>query len=145
MIDETGLQAALDWYIPSVERQTGVEISYEKPGRHISVRGAAATHIYRIVQEALNNVVRHSGAKRAWVGIHLVDSDLRVDIEDHGAGLQGRSSGTGIGLVAMRERAELLGGRIEFLRPADGGTIVRLTVPREKLESDEAKNIGPIS
>lgn len=133
MIDETGLEAALDWYIPSVERQTGLEISYEKPSRHISLRGAAATHIYRVVQEALNNVVRHSGAKKAWVGIHLCDNDMQVDIEDHGAGLPGRSTGTGIGLVAMRERAELLGGRVEFLRPADGGTLVRLTVPLEKL------------
>jgi signal transduction histidine kinase len=145
MIDETGLEAALDWYIPSVEKQTGLEISYEKPHRPISVRSAAATHIYRIVQEALNNVVRHSGTKKAWVGIHLGDNDLRVDIEDHGAGLPERSLGTGIGLVAMRERAELLGGRVEFLRPDEGGTLVRLIVPLEKSESDEAKNIGSIS
>jgi signal transduction histidine kinase len=145
MIDEAGLEAALDWYIPSVEKQTGLELSYKKPDRHISVRGAAATHIYRVVQEALNNVVRHSGAKKAWVGIHFSDNDLRVDIEDHGAGLPRRSTGTGIGMTAMRERAELLGGKVEFLRPADGGTLVRLVVPLENLESDEAKNNGSIS
>jgi signal transduction histidine kinase len=144
MIDEAGLESALDWYIPSVERQTGLEILYEKPGRHISVHGAAATHIYRVVQEALNNVVRHSGAKKARVGMKISDNDLRIDIEDHGAGLPGRSTGTGIGLVAMRERAELLGGRVEFLRPAEGGTLVRLIVPLEKSESDEEKDIGSI-
>jgi signal transduction histidine kinase len=145
MIDEAGLQAALDWYIPSVERQTGLEILYEKPPRDISVPGTAATHIYRVVQEALNNVVRHSGAKKAWVGMHLGDDDLRIDIEDHGAGLPNHSTGTGIGMVAMRERAELLGGRVEFLRPAEGGTLVRLIVPLEKSDSDEAKNIDSIS
>ena len=60
MIDESGLEATLDWYIPSVERQTGIEISYEKSGVPISVEGAAATHIYRVVQEALTNIVKHA-------------------------------------------------------------------------------------
>lgn len=145
MIDEAGLEAALDWYIPSVERQTGLEIVYEKTGRPTSIRGAAATHIYRVVQEALNNVVRHSGAKKAWVAIHVSDNDLRVEVVDHGAGLTGRTKGTGIGLVAIRERAELLGGTVEFLGPSGGGTLVRLTVPLAKAESDEAENISSIS
>jgi signal transduction histidine kinase len=144
MIDEAGLEAALDWYIPSLERQTGLEIIYQKPGRPISVSGATATHIYRVVQEGLNNIVRHSGAKKAWVVIQLNDHDLQVDIEDHGAGLPTRSTGHGIGLVAMRERAELLGGRVEFSEPTEGGTRVRLSVPLARLESDEAKNIGSI-
>ena len=145
MIDESGLEATLDWYIPSVERQTGIEISYEKSGVPISVEGAAATHIYRVVQEALNNVVRHSTAPKAWVRMQQNGDVLQIDVEDHGAGLPSHSARTGIGLVAMRERAGLLDGRLEFLKPAEGGTLVRLTVPVKALESDEAKNISSIS
>ena len=145
MIDESGLEATLDWYIPSVERQTGIEISYEKSGAPISVEGAAATHIYRVVQEALNNVVRHSTAPKAWVRMQQNGDVLQIDVEDHGAGLPSHSARTGIGLVAMRERAGLLDGRLEFLKPAEGGTLVRLTVPVKALESDEAKNISSIS
>jgi signal transduction histidine kinase len=54
-------------------------------------------------------------------------------VEDHGSGFVAQSAKQGIGLVAMRERAELLGGAIEFAQPAPSGTLIRLTVPREKM------------
>jgi signal transduction histidine kinase len=60
---------------------------------------------------------------------------LQLEVEDHGAGFVAPAGNNGIGLVAMRERAELLGGTIEFMQPAEGGTLVRLTVPRSRLES----------
>jgi signal transduction histidine kinase len=60
---------------------------------------------------------------------------LELEVEDHGAGLGVQTGKPGIGLVAMRERAELLGGSLELLRPAAGGTLVRLRVPREKGDS----------
>jgi signal transduction histidine kinase len=135
MLDEAGLETTLDWYIPTVERQTGITISYEKLGAPFPVDGGAGVHIYRVVQEALNNVARHSGAREAWVRLHFLPEVLELEIEDHGAGFSGRPSGRGIGLVAMRERSELMGGRIAFSRPAKGGTLVHLTVPREKAES----------
>jgi signal transduction histidine kinase len=57
-----------------------------------------------------------------------------LEVEDHGTGFVEQSTRSGIGLVAMRERAELLSGSIEFLKPAEGGTLVRLKVPMEKAE-----------
>jgi nitrate/nitrite-specific signal transduction histidine kinase len=60
---------------------------------------------------------------------------LELEVEDHGVGFSGRPARQGIGLVAMRERSELMGGRIVFSIPAAGGTLVHLTVPREKVES----------
>jgi signal transduction histidine kinase len=60
---------------------------------------------------------------------------LEVEVEDHGRGFEAETARQGIGLVAIRERAELLGGQVEFARPAQGGTLVRLRVPREKLEA----------
>ena len=63
MLDEAGLETTLDWYLPVVERQSGIDISYEKFGTPVNIGGNTAIHVYRVVQEALNNISRHSGAK----------------------------------------------------------------------------------
>jgi signal transduction histidine kinase len=135
MLDEAGLESTLDWYIPTVERQTGIAISYDKQGTPFPVDGGAGVHIYRVVQEALNNVARHSGAKQAWVRLRFLPARLELEVEDHGVGLTERPGRQGIGLVAMRERSELMGGQIVFSRPPEGGTLMHLTVPRERAES----------
>jgi signal transduction histidine kinase len=149
MLEETGLESTLDWYLPVVERQAGIDVFYEKSGEPFAVDGNAAIHVYRVVQEALNNVTRHSGARESWVRLRFLPQALEVEVEDHGKGFETNAANPGIGLVAMRERAELLGGVVEFVRPglAPGndrnhahsetgrGTLVRLRVPREKLEA----------
>jgi len=135
MLDEAGLETTLDWYIPTVERQTGIAISYEKQGTPFAVDGSAAVQIYRVLQEALNNVARHSGAKQVWVRLRFLPASLELEVEDQGVGFNGRPARHGIGLVAMRERSELMGGRIAFSVPAAGGTLLHLIVPRENIES----------
>jgi len=135
MLDEAGLEATLDWYIPTVERQTEIAISYEKLGQPFTVDSSAAVQIYRVLQEALNNLARHSGSRQAWVRLRFLPATLELEVEDHGVGFSGRPAKQGIGLVAMRERSELMGGRIVFSAPAAGGTLLHLTVPREKVES----------
>ena len=135
MLDEAGLESTLDWYIPTVERQTGIAISYEKLGEPFAVDNAAGVHVYRILQEALNNIARHSGAKQAWVRLGFLARTLELEVRDHGTGFEEVPNRRGIGLVAMRERSELMGGRITVSGLAEGGTLVHLTVPREKAES----------
>jgi signal transduction histidine kinase len=135
MLDEAGLESTLDWYIPTIERQTGIAISYEKQGAAFPVDGGAGVHVYRVLQEALNNVARHSGARQAWVRLRFLPDALELEVEDHGVGFADRTNKHGIGLVAMRERSELMGGHIIFSRPVEGGTLVHLDVPREKVES----------
>jgi signal transduction histidine kinase len=136
MLDEAGLEPTIEWYLPVVERQTGIGISYEKSGTPFPIHGNAAVHVYRVLQEALNNVARHSGAKKAWVRLRFAEDHLGLEIEDRGSGFSTSTPRQGIGLVAMRERAELLGGKIAVTRPTEGGTLVRMTVPRERLESN---------
>jgi signal transduction histidine kinase len=135
MLEETGLESTLDWYLPVVERQAGLRVFYEKSGTRFAIDGDAAIHVYRVVQEALNNVTRHSGASEAWVRLRFQPEALIVEVEDHGKGFEAHAAKPGIGLVAMRERAELLGASIEFARPPQNGngTLVRLKAPREKL------------
>jgi signal transduction histidine kinase len=123
-----------------VERQTGIAISYEKLGVRFELDGSAAVQIYRVLQEALNNVARHSGANQVWVRLRFLPATLELEVEDHGSGFTARPATHGIGLVAMRERSELMGGRIVFTTPAAGGTLLHLTVPRGKVESGKAES-----
>ena len=139
MLDEAGLETTLDWYIPTVERQTGIAISYEKQGLPFELNGSAAVQIYRVLQEALNNVARHSGAKQAWVRLRFLPATLELEVEDHGVGFNQRPAKQGIGLVAMRERSELMDGQLVFATPTAGGTLVHLTVPREKVGSQDGE------
>jgi signal transduction histidine kinase len=135
VLDEMGLDSALEWYLPIVGKQMGVAIAYERSGEGTPVNGTAGIHVYRVAQEALNNVARHSGADRAWVRLRRDERGLELEVEDHGKGFS-MSAGRGLGIVAMRERADLLGGTIEFLQPPGGGTLVRLRVPAENLKSE---------
>lgn len=135
MLEESGLESTLNWYLPVVERQAGIHVFYEKSGEAFPIDGNAAVHVYRVVQESLNNVTRHSGTKESWVRLRFLPRALEVEVEDHGRGFEAETVKQGIGLVAIRERAELLGGKVEFARPLEGGTLVRLRVPREKLET----------
>jgi signal transduction histidine kinase len=134
MLEEAGLESTIDWYVATVEKQTGLHISYEKSGSPFALSTSAGIHVYRVLQEALNNAARHSGAREAQVRLRYLANRLELDVEDRGKGLVNGSARSGIGMVAMRERAELLGGTIEFIRPPEGGTRVSLSVPRESTE-----------
>lgn len=133
MLDEAGLEQTIEWYLPVVEKQTGTRIVYEKSGTPFSVNGDPAVHVYRVLQEALNNIARHSGSKTAWVRLRFGQNDLQLQVEDHGIGFENEGPRQGLGLVAMRERAELLGGSLNFEKPEGGGTRVHLSVPKENL------------
>lgn len=138
LLEEAGLESTLDWYIPTVGRQAGIELHYEKSGKPFSVEASAGVHIYRVLQEALNNVSRHSGARDAWVRIRYMGNSLELEVEDHGSGFVAEKMQRGIGLVAMRERAEIIGGKLTITPRPQGGTQVRLQIPREKVESHAA-------
>jgi two-component system sensor kinase len=86
--------------------------------------------MFRVLQEALNNVVRHSGAGEAFVRLKESESNLVLEVEDCGRGLERVNGKRGIGLVAMRERAILMHGRLDVERGIGGGTLIRLTIPR---------------
>ncbi len=138
MLEESGLDATVDWYVPTIQKQSGIDIHYEKTGVSFPVEGSAAIHVYRILQEALNNMTRHSNADAAWVRMRYLPSRLELEVEDNGVGLKSGSNGNGfgMGMIAMRERAELLGGELEIGPGAHAGTRVKLSVPRERVETN---------
>ena len=138
LLEEAGLESTLDWYIPTVGRQAGIDLHYEKSGKPFPVETSAGVHIYRVLQEALNNVSRHSVARDAWIRLKYQADSLELEVEDHGTGFVGEKMQRGIGLVAMRERAELIGGTLAITPRPQGGTSVCLQIPREKVESHAA-------
>jgi signal transduction histidine kinase len=129
MLEEMGLESAIDWYLSTVEKQLGVRVSYERAGVSAPIDATTGIHVYRVLQEALSNVARHSGTDSAVVRLRCDAATLELEVEDRGRGLDPDQARRGLGLVTMRERAELIRGTIEFLTPHAGGTRVRLRVP----------------
>jgi signal transduction histidine kinase len=130
VLDDAGLEGALDLYLPGFEKQTGIAVHYEKEGESRELDRDVAIHVYRVLQEALNNVARHAKSSEAEVRLRFRPEALVLEVEDHGIGFGPVKEGRGMGLVSMRERAELVKGTIEFLKRS-GGTLVRMTVPNE--------------
>jgi signal transduction histidine kinase len=128
ILEDAGFEGAIDVYLPTFEKQTGISVQYEKSGTSRELDRAVATHLYRVLQEALNNVVRHSKSPSAQVRLNYTEDEVVLEVEDRGVGF-GKGGGRGMGLVSMRERAELVNGRVEFLPAEGGGTLIRMTVP----------------
>jgi signal transduction histidine kinase len=129
-LDELGLETAVENYLPAFQRQNGIAVKYVKTGQPARIGSDATAHLYRVLQEALNNTARHSGSKQVTVRLDFQPETVMLEVEDQGTGFQGLDrSNNGLGLISMRERAELMSGRIEFLDSANGGALVRLTIP----------------
>jgi signal transduction histidine kinase len=137
VLDEAGLESALTAYLPGFEQRTGVSVTYEKTGPKHDLDKELSIHLYRIVQEALNNVVRHSKSARAYVRLRYDAAALVVEVEDEGIGYLAEAT-HGLGLVSMRERADLVSGTIEFLQGKAGGALMRATVPYRLAETHAA-------
>jgi signal transduction histidine kinase len=129
ILEELGLESTIQWYLSTAGKQLGLEVTYEHVGKAAAIDQTTRIHVYRVLQEALSNVARHSGSKRAWVRLRCDADGLELEVEDHGKGLDPGTTPRGLGLVAMRERVELLKGSLEFLTPPDRGTLVRVRVP----------------
>jgi signal transduction histidine kinase len=132
ILDDYGLERALERYLPSFEKQTGIAVTLQKKGS-ATVPDESAIHVYRVLQEALNNVAKHSESKSAVVALDCEGDRLRLEVRDFGVGVNGNPHG-GLGLIAMRERAELLHGRLSVARVKEGGTLVTLEIPLEAPE-----------
>ncbi len=141
LLDEVGLASTIDWYLPTAERQFGIVVAYERIGTPWPIDSKAGVHIYRVLQEALHNMARHSGADRAIVQLCYQGDALELAVEDHGRGLD-VAARRGLGIVAMRERAELIGGTLTFATPDGGGTRINLRAPRIRLEEHGEQDLG---
>lgn len=128
ILDELGLEGAVPWHLSTFERQTGIHVHYEQSAPFFAFEPSRAIHIFRILQESLNNVARHAQVQEVFVRSGSDDGRTTLEVEDRGIGIPD-SRRNGIGLAAMRERAEILNASISISRRAEGGTLLRLVVP----------------
>ena len=156
VLDDLGLVPALRWLVRTLEKRTGLAIELTVGGELAEGGGAAEgeaaaaapaepaarlepdleTLVFRVVQEALTNTLKHSGVRRAAVAVSADAATVRVRIADAGAGfdpdatLDAAPASSGVGLPGMRDRAELFGGRLTLTSAPGHGTEIELRVPR---------------
>jgi signal transduction histidine kinase len=127
ILDDYGLEKAAERYVSTFARQTGISVTFQHEGIS-AVPTEKAIHVYRVLQEALTNIAKHSHATEASVSLTFSATALRLNVRDNGVGKNTVSSGKGLGLVAMKERADILDGQLLY-HPQDRGTLVTLDVP----------------
>jgi len=131
ILDDLGLVAALESEALLFEERTGIECELSLPPE-AQIEPHAATTIYRIVQEALTNVARHSNASRVEIRLRPRTEEVLLEIRDDGRGVTDDeiTDPLSLGLVGIRERADLVGGTVQFEGVAGRGTIVSVRIPR---------------
>jgi len=124
MLDDLGLAAALEWQAREVSRRSEIEVSVDSEQIPDELPDEYAISIYRVVQEALNNAVRHSGAKNATVSVEKLPTSIVVRVSDDGRGFDPARS-RGMGLLGMEERVRRLGGALRVdSQPGNGATLI---------------------
>ena len=135
VLDDLGLLAAIRTYARTHLEPLGIAIHCEFPDDIPALSPEATTAIYRVVQETLTNVMRHAHAEAVQVACAVSGGTLTIEVEDDGIGfdpasmINPRSTGQGLGLLGMRERLSLLGGRLEIDAAPGSGTRVAVSVP----------------
>jgi PAS domain S-box-containing protein len=134
LLDEVGLQSALGWYVEGLTKRSGIETILDvQPRDFPRMVNAVEIAVFRIVQEALTNVFRHSGAQKVWITLMHKDNQITVRVLDDGKGIDKqiaelRPESVGVGIGGMKQRAKEFGGELR-LRKADPGTLLELTIP----------------
>ena len=130
-LDASGLSNALKRLVNNAERLFEVECAYDEVGDAQVHNGTAATHMYRIAQEAVSNAVRHGSAQRIKIRLAAEPEQVRLRVHDDGSGFNPNAhESDGMGLHIMNHRARIIGGRLEISSVPDGGTTVTCTLPR---------------
>jgi len=134
LLDEVGLLSALSWYVEGITKRSGIETSLEVQPRDFPRLSAdVETAVFRIVQEALTNVFRHSEASKVWITLTQNEENIVVAVRDDGKGVDKKIAelqpdSVGVGIGGMKQRAKEFGGDLR-LTNAHPGTLVELTIP----------------
>ena len=139
LLDELGLPAALRWYVEGFSERSKIDVQLELSPDLGRLHADMETTLFRIVQESLTNIHRHSGSKRAQIQIHRASDEICVEVRDYGKGMPGgKNNGSssqrrsGVGIQGMQERVRQLNGRFEVQSREDGTSVsarLPLSVP----------------
>jgi signal transduction histidine kinase/ABC-type uncharacterized transport system substrate-binding protein len=134
-LESLGLVLGVSSYCGEFAEQQGIQVDFAHKGVPRSIPPEVALCIFRIVQEGLRNIKRHSGAIRAEVRLEMIADTLHLSVADEGVGFDTtkRSSRTGLGLRSMQERLRVLGGRVEIWSQPSQGTTIEVRIPMNSL------------
>lgn len=150
LLDETGLASAARWYVDGFARRSGIEVSLDIPGDMERLPEPLELGLFRVLQESLTNIHRHSKSSKAEIALQEFSDRVLLTIKDHGNGIPAEllhgfsTNGTrsGVGLAGMRERIHELGGRFDIHSNTNGTQItVTMPLPKKAKASDAAASV----
>jgi signal transduction histidine kinase len=136
MLDEAGLEDAIRHYASGFTHRTGIDVQLEMSPRLGRMKPDVELALFRVVQESLTNIQRHSGSPLAKIGIERDSGKITLEISDKGTGISGSLRkrngklpfGPGVGIPSMHERVKLIGGQFD-IESSNSGTTVRVRIP----------------
>jgi signal transduction histidine kinase len=149
LLDAAGLASALRWYVDGFSERSKIKVELEIPSELSRMSDEMEIAVFRMVQECLTNIHRHSGSKTAIIRVHErkheEDHKILIEVQDHGKGISRERqlelssfSRTGVGFRGMRERLRQLGGALE-IQSIGLGTTIRATLPLDAPATDGAQ------
>lgn len=135
ILDDLGLVPAIRWFARANLEQVGIPVVVKAPGTPLELSSAVTTTLFRIVQEAVSNIVRHAGASSVTIVLQLSDGLVHLRIQDDGQGFDPAHASRDavesqrLGLLGIRERAEMLGGQVQIESAPDKGTCLQVSIP----------------
>ena len=131
ILDDLGLVPAAEWQVEQFQRRTGILCSMSVSDGELDLSQEANTALFRILQETLTNVARHADARHVRVDLARAGPHLVLEVTDDGVGISSveRESNRSLGILGMRERAQVFGGQVDIERGENGGTRVRVSLP----------------
>ncbi|MEI6034234.1 MAG: ATP-binding protein [Verrucomicrobiae bacterium] len=144
LLDEVGLPFAIQWFADGFAKRTKIQVSLDLAEKFPRLETAAETTLFRILQEAMTNIYRHSGSSRAWISLARDGREIRLEVRDNGTGFpesdpEKPGAGGGVGIAGMRERLAQIGGELDIRSSPYGVSLVVKTFshgPDKKENSD---------
>ena len=137
ILDDLGLIPALEWHSQEFEKRYNIKIEFYSDLHELDISSVIATGLFRMYQESLTNVARHSNATKVVVSLRIIDDEISLSIADNGKGFDAsQANKKTLGLLGMRERAAMIGGNLEIISEPGKGTAVVITV--KQIVADKA-------
>lgn len=132
ILDDLGLTSAIEWQVSQFSKRTGIECELNiNFSENHNITQEVSTAIYRILQEALTNIIRHANATKTWVNLMKYDDKIVLEVRDNGIGIaeENISNEKSYGLTGIRERTYLLGGVVDIYGSPNKGTTIVVNIP----------------
>jgi signal transduction histidine kinase len=152
LLDEAGLSSAARWYLEGFSQRSGIDVKFDLPEEASTLSRPIALGLFRVLQESLTNIHRHSGSPKAEVNLMFSPGWVTLKVRDYGKGIaqsvlvsfQTKGTNPGVGLAGMRERMRDLGGRLS-IQPCEPGVLISAAIPLAETRIENVQNsISPV-